>query len=169
MDRYHRPPAKIGGVTLLGLTSALVLAVLCLGGCNSTTRTDSPIDRSEFASKGLGFTLPASAHEIHYLYHSAGRGDIVFYLRFDVDPTELDAAVTNLLAANDDDYDRGKGHARMPLSSSSMISPREAFQPVSWWNPSQVTRGYHVGKEASENIRIVVDQDHSRIYYFQNE
>ena len=169
MDLFHRPPAKIAGVALLGLTSALVLAVLFLGGCHSTTRADSPMDRSEFASKGLGFTLPSSAHEIHYLYHSAGRTDTVFYLRFDVDSAQLDATVTDLLAANDSDYDRKRGHARMPLTTSSMIKPRQAFQPVSWWNPSQVTRGYYVGEQASDHIRIVVDQDRSRIYFFQNE
>ena len=169
MDRFHRPPAKFVGIGLLGFTGALVIAVLALGGCQSTTRADEPIDRSEFAAKGLGFTLPNSAHEIHYLYHSAGRADTVFYLRFDVDNGVLDATVNDLLAANDGNYDRKKGHVPMPLSSAAMMNPRKAFQPVSWWNPTQVTRGYYVGEQASDHIRIVVDQDRSRIYFFQNE
>jgi len=168
MDRFHRIPAKMAGAAFVGLFAIGVLFALSLGGCQSTTRADSPIDRSEFAGKGLGFALPSSAHEIYYLFHTAGRSDTVFYLRFDLDPAQIDAAISDLLAANDNRYNRKQGFLRLPLSSASIVHPRKALQPVSWWQPAEATNGYYIGEQTSDNVRIIVDQDQSRIYFFQN-
>lgn len=168
MDRLHRISAKIAGGAFLGLFALGVLFALSLSSCQSTTRADTAIDRSEFASKGLGFTLPNSAHEIYYLFHTSGRSDTVLYLRFDLDPAQIDAAIHDLLAANDSGYNRKKGYERMPLASASVMTPRPALQPVPWWRPAEVTHGYYVGEQVSQNVRIIVDQDQSRIYFFQN-
>lgn len=167
MDRLHRNSAKFACAALIGTVAAIVLVVLSLRACQSTTRSDSAITRSEFASKGLGFTLPSSAHEIYFLYHSTGPSDTVFYLRFDIDSAQMDDTISDLLAANDSSYDRKKGYVRQPLSSALITRPRRLLEPVSWWNPSQVTRGYYIGSETSGQIRMVIDEDHSRIYFFQ--
>ena len=169
MDRYHRTPARTAGVAFLGTFALVVLIALTLGACQSTSRTDSAITRSEFAGKGLGFTLPTSAHEIFYLFHTGGRNDTVFYLRFDIDPKNLDSAVHDLLAANDRNYDRKAGFVRLPLRDAHLIHPRESLQPVTWWQPASVQRGYYVGGATSDNVRIVVDQDRSRVFFFQNQ
>ena len=168
MDRIRRITAKFAGASLLGFVASVVLVAMSISACQSTTRADAPIDRSEFAGKGLGFTLPSSAHEIYYLFHTSGRKDTVFYLRFDLDPAQIDAAIGDLLAANDSAYSRKQGFVREPLASASLVRPRNELQPVPWWKPSGVTHGFYVGGQISESVRIVVDQEQSRIYFFQN-
>ena len=140
-------------------------------GCSdeATLRSDKPMTKAEAVKAHLDYPLPTSARSIYYLIYAGGMQDLEAYMRFDVDPEELDSAVDALISWNNTQMKRSLAYPREPLSSADISAPRKEFLPMPWWDPSAIASGYYRGSIDSYALRILVDQTHSRIYVYQND
>jgi hypothetical protein len=151
--------------------SLLLGFTLLVTGCSdeATLRSDKPLTQAEATKAHLDYPFPPSARSIYYLLYGGGMQDLEAYLRFDVDPEELDSAVDALVAWNNTQMKRSLAYPREPLSAAAMTTPRKEFLPMPWWDPSSVASGYYRGHIDGYALRIMVDQAHSRIYVYQND
>ena len=142
-----------------------------VSGCSdeATMRSDKPLTRAEAAKERLDYPFTPSARSIYYLLYAGGMQDLESYLRFDVDPEELDAAVDALVSWNNTQMQRSLAYPRKSLSPATMMAPRKEFLPMPWWDPSSITTGYYRGHIDGYALRIMVDQVNSRIYVYQND
>lgn len=143
-----------------------VLWVLPLLACctnDTTTRSDKPLSRA-VALGQLHRALPASAHDIYFLCFTGGMQSFEQYVRFDVDPGELDAAIDALVAENNRMIKRSLEYPRLSLEKSPHVDARKEFLPMPWWNPSVVTKGYYRGENTVWALQIIADTEHSRVY-----
>tara|TARA_R110002049_G_scaffold215813_1_gene387269 strand:+ start:98 stop:571 length:474 start_codon:yes stop_codon:yes gene_type:complete len=151
------------------------LLLLSLGflvsGCSDETilRSDKPLTRAAATRELIDFPFPASAHSIHYLMQSGGWQDLEAYVRFDVDPRDLDSSVDALVVWNNRQMTRTLTYPRVPLSAADMPTPRRAFLPMPWWDPETIATGYYKGHLDGYALRIIADQARSRIYVYQND
>jgi hypothetical protein len=144
---------------------------LLIAGCSDEAafRSDKPLTKAEAAKAHLDYPFPPSARLIYYLTYAGGMQDLESYLRFDVDPEELDSAVDALVSWNNTQMKGSLAYPREPLSSASLAAPRKEFLPMPWWDPSSIATGYYRGHIDGYALQIMVDQAHSRIYVYQND
>lgn len=95
--------------------------------------------------------------------------DLEAYLRFDVDSDELSTAVDTLVSWNNTQINVSLPYLRRDLSEATVSPPRQEFLPMPWWDLPSVTSGYFRGHNDSYALKIIVDQDRSRIYVYQND
>ncbi len=149
----------------------LVVAVMLSLGCSdeSISRSDKPLTRAAASKELSDMPLPASAHSIYYLSYVGGTQDLETYVRFDVDPQELDPAVDSLVTWNNRQMKRSLAYPRAPLSAAIAVTPDKNFLPMPWWDPATVKKGYFRGHIDGYALRILVDQARSRVYVYQND
>lgn len=133
---------------------------------DSVTRSDQPLALSQATE--VQFPLPKSAASIYYLESAGGLQSLHRFARFDLAPEDIDSAVQALVNFGDIHKKRPKIQ-RTQLSESQLPAPSEELQPVPWWNPSEVTKGYYCGGQGSFAVQIIVDEEHSRIYVTQSD
>ncbi len=135
----------------------VLLSVMLLAGCSmeSTDRSDEPLSRAE-ASKFTSLLLPASAKDVYFVTHAEGLRNSAEFLRFSVDPAEMDSTIETLLA----------GHT----GSAVAYSPKaeEPFRPMSWWTPNSIVHGHHRTGEG-QPIYIWTDTDNHIIFVFRSD
>jgi hypothetical protein len=149
----------------------LVLSLLCLAlvGCGqSLSRSDKPVSR-EAASKDISVPLPDSAKDVYYVIHSGGMHEFQLFVRFTVEPKDMDKAVDNIVL----DYDkRGRkqgAYESVPVMNgmrwAQISGIATALLPMPWWDTDSITNGYYRGP-ANEfgNIHIWTDATHHQIY-----
>ena len=148
----------------------VVTMLCCLPSCSdeSTSRSDTPVSRA-VASKQLDIPLPPSATSVYYFDFVGGLQDLERFIRFDVDPQELDSAVDAIVSSNNKTLKRVLPYPRSPITSAYLPPPRKEFLPMGWWDPSVVTTGYYRGYSDAYALQILVDQGHSRIYIRQSD
>ena len=110
----------------------VLFSVLILTGCSmeSTHRSDKPLSRAE-ASKVISLPLPASARDVYFVTHADGLQEFAEFVRFTVDPDEMDSAVEGLLT----------GHTASPIVYSP--EAEKPFQPMPWWTPTSIVHGHY--------------------------
>jgi len=152
-------------------TYLLIATVLIFSGCSDEAifRSDKPLTRVAAAKELIGFPFPASTRSVYYLMYSGGLQDMEQYIRFDVNPKELDRSVDALVAWNNKEMKRSLPYPRASLSSATAPTPEKSFLPMPWWDPSTITTGYFRGHVDGYALRIFVDQARSRIYVYQND
>lgn len=121
----------------------------------SLDRSDAPLSRAE-ASKHVSFLLPASAKEVYFVNHSGGLQEFQEFVRFSVDPAEMDATVDALLARQS--------------ASSILYSPEveKPFQPMAWWTPYSIVHGEHRTR-ANPPICVWTDTDAHLIFVYWSD
>lgn len=145
------------------------MSTIVLLSCNSATnRSDVPVGRS-VATSVLDIPLPVSAHNIYYLDFAGGLQDLERYIRFDVDPSEITAAVDALITENNAMHGRSLPYPVTSLTTTDLPIPRPEFLPLPWWTPGSATTGYYRGHIDAYALRILVDEGNSRIYIYQND
>lgn len=147
-----------------------IFLILGVAGCSdeSLSRSDAPLGRAA-AMKQLAIPLPASAHNVYYLDFVGGMQDLERFVRFDVAPKELDAAVDALIADNNRMMRSALPYPRAAISAADLPGPRPQFDPMKWWDPGTATKGYYRGSIDAYALRIIVDEGRSRIYLYQND
>ena len=146
-----------------------VVLILCvMFSMDHLDRTDTPLTPAEANGK-TAFTFPASAKNIYFLTFAGGLQDFDLFVRFDVDRAELDSTVDSLYQQMNAIMSQRWNPPKQPISAANVGAPREEFLPMDWWNPSSVTHGYYRGKNDPHYLRILVDEDASRIYVRQND
>lgn len=154
----------------LSLISVAVVTFLSYGCSDEATmRSDLPATKASVDKQHLGVPMPTSAHSIYYLLFSGGLQDLEFFVRFEVDPKDLDAAVDALVAWNNKQMGRALAYPRSPLATAAPPVPRSEFLPMPWWDPAVISTGYYLGHDESHALKIFVDQARSRIYLYQND
>ncbi len=139
-------------------------------GCSSESivRSDVPLAR-ELAVKKIDIPLPPSANSIYYFVYGGGLQDLEKYIRFDLDPAEMEQALIALIQSNNKMMGRKLEYVREPIGSVSIPQPRPEFLPMSWWDPQKIERGSYRGHVDGHALRILVDEGRSRIYIYQND
>ena len=156
-------------MTLPQIAMPAISATLLIScGMESTERSDLPLPSATVA-RMFDMPLPKSAHSVYYLQHAGGMQDLEFYLRFDVDPSDIHKAADDLVTWNKGVLGKHLAYPRAPLSASALSTPRIDFQPMPWWDPSSVTTGYYRGSIEAYALQIIVDEGRSRIYLYQND
>ena len=141
---------------------------MLLWSCDGVSRSDKPLSRA--AAVGVvREPLPVSAREVYYLLYGGGLQDLECYLRFDVDKSEMDAAVDDLIAYNNKDMGRALPYVKASLGSTAIPKPDSRTGPIPWWNPSSIREGYYRGENVSFGYEIWADEDLGRVYVYQND
>ena len=154
------------------LLSSLVAATAFLAlSCSDEAifRSDKPLTKAAAAKAHVDYPFTPSARSIYCLFYGGGMQDLESYVRFDVDPEELDAAVDALVIWNNAQMKRSLPYPRVAISSAEFPTPLKSFLPMPWWDPSTITAGYYRGHIDGYALRIFVDETHSRIYVYQND
>jgi hypothetical protein len=151
--------------------SLMLMTAVLVSGCwdEVSLRSDKPLSRVSAFKEFAGFPFPASAHSIYYFMNTGGMQDLEQYVRFDVNPADLDSSVDELIAWNNKQMARILAYPRKPLVSGGAVTPRKEFLPMDWWDPTTITTGYYRGHMDSYALQIFVDQSRSRIYIYQND
>lgn len=151
--------------------SVMLVIALLVTSCwdEATLRSDKPLTRATASKEFAGFPFPASAHSIYYFMYGGGMQDLEQYVRFDVDPADLDSSVDTLVAWNNKEMTRALAYPRAPLPSGGTVTPQKEFLPMHWWDPTTITTGYYRGHIDSYALQIFIDQSRSRIYIYQND
>ena len=154
------------------VTTCITFAIIILiAGCSdeSISRSDKPLTLSAAKKELLDYPLPASAHSIYYLSFVGGMQYLEDYVRFDVDPQDLESSVDALVTWNNKQYKRSLAYPRTTLSTATLPSPGKSCLPMPWWDPATITTGYYRGHNNGYALRIFVDQSRSRIYVYQSD
>jgi hypothetical protein len=152
----------------------LVLICLCLAlaGCGldeSLSRSDKPTSR-EAASKDVSVPFPSSAKNIYYVVHSGGMQEFQLFVRFTVDPKDLDKAVDDIFSDYDKRNQQHKSYTTVPLADgprwSQISNIATALLPMPWWDTDSLTNGYYRGPPVSElgNIHVWVNVSEYTIF-----
>ena len=135
----------------------------------ATFRSDKPLTSATAAKELVDFPFPPSASSVYYLLCAGGMQDLEEYVRFDVDPEELDAAVDALVTWNNTQMKRSLPYPRVAIAAADFPLPQKSFLPMPWWDPSAITAGYYRGHIDGYALKIFVDQTRSRVYVYQND
>jgi len=149
----------------------LSIAACLISSCSdeATLRSDNPLTQAEAAKHHLDYPFTPSANSIYYLLYAGGMQHLEAYLRFDVAPEELEAAVDSLVAWNNAQMKRSLPYPRTSIGAADFPRPMKSFMPMPWWDPSTITKGYYRGHINGHALRIFVDEAHSRIYVYQSD
>ena len=131
--------------------SLIFILCLTLAGCGldeSLSRSDKPTSR-EAASKDISVPFPASAKDIYYVVHSGGMQEFQLFVRFTVDPQDMEKAVDDIFS----DYDRKDQRHTIYPSVTIDEGPRGSefsgmvrnLSPMMWWNTDSITNGHYRG------------------------
>jgi len=151
----------------------LILIILCLAlaGCGldeSLSRSDRPTSR-DAASKVVSVPFPPSAKEIYYVVHSVGMQEFQLFVRFTVEPNEMDKALEKILA----DYNARSQHTNVyksvPVAAGKRWSQIKgmavALLPIAWWDTDSIPNGYYYGPTNDfGNIHVWTDVARNQIY-----
>jgi hypothetical protein len=147
------------------------LFCLALAGCGldeSLSRSDKPVSR-EAASKDVSVPFPPSAKDIYYVVHSGGMQEFQLFVRFSVDPQEMDKTVGDILSDYDKRSQRHNVYTSVPVADgmrwSQISGIATALLPMPWWDTDSITNGYYRSPtNDSGNIHVWADVTHHQIY-----
>ena len=138
---------------------------LALAGCGldqTTYRADKPVSAAA-ASKRIAVPFPSSAKDVYYLFHAGGMQEMEMFVRFTVDPKDLDTAVTDILA----DHDKITREHHSYLSLPAPDAPRSHFAgvtPMPWWTPDAITNGYYRASTNGQPFYVWADLSQHTVY-----
>jgi hypothetical protein len=151
----------------------LILGIICLllAGCGfdeSLSRSKTPTSR-EAAAKDISVPFPPSAKDIYYVVHSGGMQEFQLFVRFTVDPKEMDKAVGDILVDYDKRSQRTNIYKSVPVADGvrwSQISGIAAtLSPMPWWDTDSITNGdYRAPTNDFGNFHVWADATHHQIY-----
>jgi hypothetical protein len=131
-------------------------------------RSDKPVSR-EVASKDISVPFPSSTKDVYYVFHAGGMQEWMLFVRFTVDPKDLDSAVDAILS------DQNKGtheHDSFPVLSLTTKPSAPVFSellPMPWWNPDSITNGYYRGNTNDSPLYLWVDISKHTIYLCETD
>jgi hypothetical protein len=148
----------------------LILSFLCLAlaGCGldeTNHRSDKPVSR-EVASKDISVPFPSSAKDVYYVFHAGGMQEWMLFVRFTVDPKDLDNAVDGILA---DQNKRLIPSQFFPLRLNQAPPVFTELLPMPWWNPDSITNGYYRGSTNGSPLYLWVDISKHMIYLCETD
>jgi hypothetical protein len=151
----------------------LFLSILCLAlaGCGldeTNHRSDRPVSR-ELASKDISVPFPSSTTDVYYVFHAGGMQEWMLFVRFTVDPKDLDSAVDGILS---DQNKVMKTHDSYPSLSIAAAGRGPVFpelSPMPWWSPDSITNGYYRGSTNAPPLYLWVDISKHTIYLCETD
>jgi len=144
----------------------LSILSLALAGCGQDEtlhRADKPVSR-EVASRDISLPFPVSTKDVYYVFHAGGMQELEMFVRFTVDPKDLDSVVSDIFSDRDK---KMQGHLSSPTLSLAAAPRSPAFpdlQPMPWWSPESITNGYYRGSTNGQPFHVWVDVGQQTIY-----
>jgi len=150
-----------------------VISFFCLAltGCGldeTNHRSDKPVSR-EVASKDISVPFPASTTDVYYVFHAGGMQEWMMFVRFTVDPKDLDSAVDGILS---DQNKVMKTHDSFPVLPNAAAQSAPVFAellPMPWWRPGSITNGYYRGSTNAPPLYLWVDVSKHTIYLCETD
>jgi hypothetical protein len=122
------------------------------------------LSRTEASGK-VSLPLPQSARDIYYLEHSSGMQEYELFVRFSVDPSELDKAVNDILVDHDRTMQRKpSSYPKISIAAAPQTPEFRRFLPMTWWAPNAITNGYYRGENGATVFHVWTDTDHDTIF-----
>ena len=124
---------------------------------------DNPVSAA-VASRKLEVPFPSSTKDVYYVFHAGGMQELQMYVRFSVDPRDLDRAVSSILS---DHNKRMQAHYSYPTLSIAAAPRSPVFPdllPMPWWSPDSITNGFYRGSTNGQPIYVWVDASQHMIY-----
>jgi hypothetical protein len=151
----------------------LISIVICLtlAGCGldeTTHRSDKPLSPA-VACKNTpvsSFPFPLSTTDVYYYYHAGGLQEFEFFVRFTVDPKDLEKAVSDLPSDHDKTTQQHHFYTTAPIAGSPRL-PED--KDLLWWSPDSVTNGFYYTTTNSQPFEIWADITHHTIYLCETD
>jgi hypothetical protein len=150
----------------------VLVGLLFLVGCGldeSLFRSDTPTS-PEKARKDVSFPFPSSAKDVYYVVHSGGMQEFELYIRFTVDPKELDKVVNDIFADYDNKMRAHNSYKTVPVEQAPRMEQdgflASKLAPGPWWNTDSITNGYYRSPTNKFlNVGIWVDISQHTIFF----
>jgi hypothetical protein len=113
--------------------------------------------------------FPDSATSIYYVYHAGGMQEFEFFVRFTVDPNDLERAVSDLLTDHDKTTRAQHSYTSVPIANAPPPPDEPLLLHTSWWNPRSITNGYSRGSTNRPPFHIWVDTNRHTIYLCETD
>jgi hypothetical protein len=146
--------------------SLLAAFCLALAGCGldeTLHRSDKPVSR-EVADKAISVPFPASTKDVYYAFHAGGMQELQMFVRFTVDPKDLDSAVTGILSDHDRQAQEHHAYQSLPLAAAPHSPVFPELLPMPWWNPDAITNGYYRGSTNGRPFFVWADVSQHTVY-----
>lgn len=148
---------------------------IALAGCHplfeTLHRADTPLPlkaarRDPWISS---LPLPDSATDFYFVDHGGGMQEFDFFVRFTVDPRDLEKAVSDILSDHDKTTRAQHSYASIPIAEAPPSPDEPLLLHTSWWNPRAITNGYYRGSTNGPPFHIWVDTDRNTIYLCETD
>jgi hypothetical protein len=144
------------------------LTILCLllAGCGldeTLWRADKPVSRAVAANK-ISLPFPASTRDVYYVLHAGGLQELQMFVRFTVDPKDLDTAVRGLLSDQDPQAQQHHGYQSLPIAGAPHSPVFPGLLPMPWWTPDSITNGYYRGTTNGRPFYVWADISRHTVY-----
>ena len=113
--------------------------------------------------------FPSSARDIYYVTFAGGLQILEEYVRFSVDPKDLDSAVSNILSDYDTAYHWHNSNPSLPITNAPVWHISKNLMPIPWWSPNSITNGYYRGNMTGWSIGVWVDVGQHLIYVSKSD
>lgn len=118
--------------------------------------------------------LPLSASNISCYSHAEGMQGLTRFVRFDVEQAELHSAVKAIIAYENTGLKQNITFERSILSLGSgenVTFPHRLAEEagLEWWEPKSITRGYALEYIQFFVVRLWIDEEQHRIYFYESD
>lgn len=121
------------------------------------------------ATNQISIPLPLSAKDIYYVFHAGGLQELDEYVRFTVDPNDLDGAVRDILSEHDKTFAETNSYPTLSIAAAPSSAVPPHLSPIPWWSPNSITNGYYRGSMAGRPIYIWVDVSHHMVFVCETD
>ena len=153
----------------------IFLSLFCIGlaGCHpfeTLHRADTPLSleaarRDPWISS---LPLPDPATDFYYVDH-VGMQAFEFFVRFTVEPKDLENTVSNILSDHDKAIGSKNSYTSFPIANAPPSPEAPLLLHTSWWNPHSITNGYYRGSTTPRPLYMWVDTDRNTIYLCETD
>ena len=146
----------------------LISSIVCLAlaGCGldqTTYRSDKPVS-GQIASKNVSVPFPSSAKDVYYVFHAGGMQEMQMFVRFTVDPKDVDSAVSNILSDHDTMTKEHHSYISIPAAGAPRSPVFPDLLPMTWWTPDTITNGYYQASTNGQPFYVWADVSQHTIY-----
>lgn len=152
-------------VTAMRYAILSILSVM-LAGCGmdeAMDRADKPVSRAE-ATNRLSVPFPASTKNVYYVFHASGLQEMEMFIRFTVDPKDLDGAVSAILSDHDKQLREPGSYQSLPIAAAPHSPASPDLLPMPWWAPETITNGYYRGSTNGRPFYVWADVSQHTVY-----
>jgi hypothetical protein len=128
---------------------------------------DTPLSRDDALRRlDITYSFPQSAHDIYLHQRREGTQQNFLYVRFTVDPSEVERHIDETTSAYRHTFPDEHAH-RVSLPAGSSPSVGWLPPPPRWWQASHIKHGYLIRFTQEFGPVFWFDADHNVLYHYE--